>query len=82
MILHWPCPVEQVNLRVTARLQIPLKLIPVGGERVALGHFHERVGESPLSYEYFGTSGSKKSCFVSEIRPFKVEIAVRPNFTM
>ena len=48
---------------------------------MALGHFHERVGESPRSYENFGTSGSKKSRFVSEIRPCKVGIAVRPNFT-
>ena len=35
----------------------------------------------PRSYENFGTSGSKKSCFVSEVQPFKVGIAVRPNFT-
>ena len=48
---------------------------------MALGHFHERVGESPRSYENYGTSGSKKSRFVSEIWPFKVGIAVRPNFT-
>ena len=54
---------------------------PKEGERVALGHFHERVGESPRSYANFGTSGSKKSRFVSEIWPFEVEIAVRPNFT-
>ena len=32
--------------------------------------------------ENFGTSGSKKSRFVSEIQLFKVGIAVRPNFTM
>ena len=32
-------------------------------------------------YENFGTSGSKKSRFVSEIWPFEVGIAVRPNFT-
>ena len=55
---------------------------PKDGERVALGHFHERDGESPRSYENFGTSGSKKSRFVSEIRSFKVGNAVRPNFTM
>ena len=48
---------------------------------MALGHFHERVGESPQSYENFGTSGSKKSCFVSKIWPFEVGIAVRPNST-
>ena len=29
--------------------------------------------------EIFGTGGSKKSCFVSEIWPFEVGIAVRPN---
>ena len=52
------------------------------GERVVLGHFHERVGESPRSYENFGTSGSKIARFVSEIWPFKVGIAMGPNFTM
>ena len=31
---------------------------PKEGERVARGHFHERVGESPGRYEIFGTSGS------------------------
>ena len=29
--------------------------------------------------EIFGTGGSKKSCFVSEILPFEVGITVRPN---
>ena len=33
--------------------------------------FHERVGESPGQDENFGTSRSKKSRFVSEIRPFE-----------
>ena len=46
-----------------------------------LGHFHERVGESPRQYENFGASGSKKSLFVPEIRPFEFGIVVRPNFT-
>ena len=32
--------------------------------------------------EIFGTSGSKKSCFVSEIWPFEVGICVRAHFTM
>ena len=49
---------------------------------MVLGHFHERVVESPRSYENFGTSGSKIARFVSEIWPFKVGIAVGPNFTM
>ena len=31
---------------------------PKEGERVARGHFHERVGESPGRYENFVTSGS------------------------
>ena len=32
---------------------------------MALGHFHERVGESPRSYENFGTSGGGfGGCFV------------------
>ena len=54
----------------------------LGGVRLGylkLGHFHERVGESPRSYENFGTSGSKIARFVSEIWPFEVGIAVRPN---
>ena len=52
---------------------------PKEGERVALGHFHERVGESPRSDENFGTSGSKISRFVSEIWPFEVGICVRAD---
>ena len=49
---------------------------PKEGERVALGHFHERVGESPRREKNFGTSGSKIRCFVSEIWPFEVGIRV------
>ena len=49
-------------------------------ERVALGHFHERVGESPRSYENFGTSGSKKSRFVFEIRPLENSKGSKSNF--
>ena len=45
------------------------KWCPKEGERVARRHFHERVGESPRREKNFGTSGSKKSCFVSEIWP-------------
>ena len=41
---------------------------------MALGHFHERVGESPRREKDFGTSGSKKSGFVSEIWSFEVGI--------
>ena len=48
--------------------------------RVALDHVHEKIGESPGSDKDFGTSGSKKSRFVSEIWPF-VGIAVRLNST-
>ena len=51
---------------------------PKEGARVALGHFHERVGESPRSDKNFGTIGSR---FVSWIWPFEVGIAVRLNFT-
>ena len=36
---------------------------PKEGERVALGHFHERVGESPRREKNFGTSGSRLSRF-------------------
>ena len=53
---------------------------PKEGERVVLGHFHERVGESPRQYENFGASGSKKPRFVPEIQPFEVGIVVRQNF--
>ena len=49
---------------------------------MALHHFHERVDESPRSYENFGTSGSKRASFVSEIWPFEVGIAVRPNSSL
>ena len=49
---------------------------------MALGHFHERVGESPRSDENFGTSGSKIALFVSEIWPFEVGIGVKAGFTM
>ena len=52
---------------------------PKEGERVARRHFHERVGESPRSYENFGTSGSKIRRFVSEIWPFEVGIGVRAD---
>ena len=44
---------------------------PKKGERVARGHFHERVGESPGQDENFGANGSKISRFVPEIRPFE-----------
>ena len=49
---------------------------------MALGHSHERVGESLRSDRNFGTSGSKKSCFVSKIWLFEVRISVRPDFTV
>ena len=54
---------------------------PKEGERVARRHFHERVGESPRREKNFGTSGYKIRRFVSEIWPFEVGIAVRPNST-
>ena len=44
---------------------------PKEGERVARGHFHERVGESSGRYENFVTSGSPVAFIVSEIRPFE-----------
>ena len=49
---------------------------------MALGHFHEQVGESPQSDENFGTSGSKLPRFVSEIWSFEVGIGVGADFTM
>ena len=44
---------------------------PKEDERVGRGHFHERVGESPVREEHFGTSGSAVSFFVSEISQFE-----------
>ena len=54
-------------------------LCPKEGERVARRHFHERVGESPRSYDNFGTSGSKIRRFISEIWPFEVGVGVRAD---
>ena len=45
---------------------------PKEGERVAQGHFHKRVGESP--YENLGTSGSKKSLFVPRYSSLMLEL--------
>ena len=53
---------------------------PKEDERVARGHFHERVGESPRRYENFGTSGSPVAFFVSEIRPFENCLGSKSNF--
>ena len=53
---------------------------PKEDERVARGHFHERVGESPRRYENFGTSGSLVAFFVSEIRPFENFLGSKSNF--
>ena len=49
---------------------------PKEGERVARGHFHERVGESPVRGCRFATNAFTKSCFVSEIRPFEKKVLV------
>ena len=49
---------------------------------MALGHFHEREGESSPSDKNLGTSRSKIACSVSEIWPFEVGIGVRADFTM
>ena len=53
---------------------------PKEGERVARGHFHERVGESPRRYENFGTSGSSVAFFVSEIQPFENCLGSKSTF--
>ena len=50
---------------------------PKEDERVGRGHFHERVDESPQRYENFGTNAFKKSCFVSEIRPFEESAGIK-----
>ena len=49
---------------------------------MALGHLHEKVGESSQSEENFGTSGSQLPRFVSKRWLFEVGIGVRPDFTM
>ena len=43
-------------------------------ERVVLGHFHERVGESPGQDKNFGANAFTKSRFVPEIRPFEKKV--------
>ena len=53
---------------------------PKEGERVARGHFHERVGESPRRYENFGTSRSSVAFFVSEIQPFENCLGSKSTF--
>ena len=53
---------------------------PKEGERVARGHFHERVGESPGRNENFVTSGSPVAFFVSEIQPFENFLGSKSNF--
>ena len=55
-------------------------LVKKEGERVARGHFHERVGESLRRYKNFGTSGSPVAFFVSEIRPFENFLGSKSNF--
>ena len=47
---------------------------PKEGERVARGHFHERVGESPGQDENFGANAFTKSRFVPEIWPFEKKV--------
>ena len=49
-------------------------------ERVVQGHFHERVDESLGQDVNFGTSRSKTSCFVSEIRLFEHFEGSKTNF--
>ena len=64
----------------TSKKRFLSKKGPKEGERVARGHFHERVGESPRRYENFGTSGSLVAFFVSEIRPFENFLGSKSNF--
>ena len=44
---------------------------PKEDERVARGHFHDRVGESPARCGHFGTSGSSLARLLSEISQFE-----------
>ena len=81
------CHTLQQHTHIGTHLEHPEKVFfsarksPKEGERVARRHFHERVGESPRREKNFGTSGYKIRRFVSEIWPFEVGIAVRPNST-
>ena len=64
----------------TLKKQFLSKKVLKEGERVARGHFHERVGESPRRYENFGTSGSSVAFFVSEIQPFENCLGSKSTF--
>ena len=44
---------------------------PKEGERVARGHFHERVGESPVHWLPPGVGFTQKAFSVSENGPFE-----------
>ena len=44
---------------------------PKEGERVARGHFHERVGESPVHWQPPGVGFTQKPFSVSENGPFE-----------
>ena len=74
--------VRTVDLEKNEESGFSARKSPKEGERVALGHFHERVGERPRSDETVGTSGCKIRRFVSEIWPFEVGIGVTADFTM
>ena len=65
----------------TLKRRFPSKKGPKEGERVARGHFHKRVGESPRRYENFGTSRSSVAFFVSEIQPFENCLGSKSTFT-
>ena len=53
---------------------------PKEGERVARGHFHERVGETPVHWLPPGVEITPKPFSVSENRPFENFLRSNSNF--
>ena len=60
----------------------PLKKGPKEGERVARGHFHERVGESPVHWLPPGVGFTQKPFSVSENGSYFIPIStMAPNIS-
>ena len=55
---------------------------PKEGERVARGHYHERVGETPVHLLSLGVGPTPKSVSVSENGSFEVGWGSNSNFIM
>ena len=56
---------------IHVNLLVPSWISCQGGERVARGHFHERVGESPVHWLPPGVGFTPKPFSVSENGPIK-----------